>query len=169
MAEFNPFAALSLIVAPAVLTNSVSVMVMSTSNRLARAVDRARELSKELDASDEASLGEAPRRLRELDVTEQRTFLLLVALRSEYLALGGFALATLFSLLGAVVVPIGIASLGHVLEACGVLSGLVGVGALVRASVMLLQETRAVVDLIRQRAAGIHAKFDHSDEDDSAT
>jgi hypothetical protein len=37
----NPYAALSLIVAPAVLTNASSVLVLSTSNRLARAVDRA--------------------------------------------------------------------------------------------------------------------------------
>ena len=43
--DFNPLATLSFIVAPAVLTNAASVMVMSTSNRLARAVDRARELS----------------------------------------------------------------------------------------------------------------------------
>jgi hypothetical protein len=37
----NPFAALSLIVAPAILTNASAVLAMSTSNRLARAVDRA--------------------------------------------------------------------------------------------------------------------------------
>jgi hypothetical protein len=45
----NPFAVLSLIVAPAVLTNASSVLVMSTSNRLACAVDRTRELSKQLE------------------------------------------------------------------------------------------------------------------------
>jgi hypothetical protein len=167
--EFNPFAALSLIVAPAVLTNAASVMVMSTSNRLARAVDRARELSRELDDTDDRSKADAPRRLRELAVTEQRTLMLLVALRSEYMALGGFALATLVSLLGAVVVPLGIAELGRVLEALGVLAGLVAVGALVRGSMVLLKETRAVVDLIGERAAGIHAKYDRADEDDSAT
>jgi hypothetical protein len=33
----SPFAALSLIAAPAILTNAASLLVMSTSNRLARA------------------------------------------------------------------------------------------------------------------------------------
>jgi len=44
-AQTNFFSALSLIVAPAVLTNAASVLLMSTSNRLARSVDRARELT----------------------------------------------------------------------------------------------------------------------------
>ena len=46
----NPFAALSLFVAPSILTNACSVPIMSPSNRLARTVDRARELSRELEA-----------------------------------------------------------------------------------------------------------------------
>jgi hypothetical protein len=37
--------ALSFIVAPAVLTNASSILVLSTSNRLARAVDRMRVVS----------------------------------------------------------------------------------------------------------------------------
>ena len=49
MADANPFAALSLIVAPAILTNASSILAMSTSNRLARAADRARELAKQLE------------------------------------------------------------------------------------------------------------------------
>jgi Protein of unknown function (DUF2721) len=48
----NPFAAFSLIVAPAILTNAASVLVMSTSNRLARAVDRARDRARQLEAHD---------------------------------------------------------------------------------------------------------------------
>jgi hypothetical protein len=49
--QVNPFAVLSLIVAPAVLTNACSVLVLSTSNRLARATDRVRELAKQLEAA----------------------------------------------------------------------------------------------------------------------
>ncbi len=45
----NPFAALSLIAAPAVLTNASSLLILSTSNRLARAVDRARQMTTELE------------------------------------------------------------------------------------------------------------------------
>jgi len=73
----NPFSVLSLIVAPAILTNASSVLVMSTSNRLARAVDRARELSKQLEETTDFTSVEAERRLRELAAAEQRTVLLL--------------------------------------------------------------------------------------------
>lgn len=62
----NPFAILSLIVAPAILTNASSVLIMSTSNRLARTVDRARELSKQLEEATDFSSIESRRRLREL-------------------------------------------------------------------------------------------------------
>ena len=58
--QVNPFAVLSFIVAPAVLTNASSVLALSTSNRLARAVDRARELSKQLEEA--GALGR-PRRV----------------------------------------------------------------------------------------------------------
>jgi len=36
----NPFASLSLIAAPAVLTNASSVLALGTSNRFARAIER---------------------------------------------------------------------------------------------------------------------------------
>src|SRR5690606_11582660 len=75
--EGNPFAVLSLIVAPAILTNASSVLVMSTSNRLARAVDRGRELSKQLEAGNEFTSPEARRRLSELTASETRALLLL--------------------------------------------------------------------------------------------
>src|SRR5262245_5631932 len=104
--QLNPFAVLSLIVAPALLTNTSSVLIMSTSTRLARAVDRARELSKQLEEANDLASAEAMRRLRELAVTEQRSLMLLTALRSFYAAMGSFASATLVSLLGAVLTPL---------------------------------------------------------------
>ena len=134
----NPFAVLSLIVAPAVLTNASSVLVMSTSNRLARAVDRARELSKQLEEAGALTSSEAVRRLRELAATEQRSLMLLVALRSFYVALGSFASAALVSLLGAVLVPMGAGGPVRVLEVGGVVAGLLAVSALVHGSVMLV-------------------------------
>lgn len=81
--DANPFAALSLIVAPAILTNACSVLIMSTSNRFARTVDRARELARELEGSKALASPVAARRLRELTTTEERSLLLLRALRSR--------------------------------------------------------------------------------------
>ena len=156
MNETNPFAVLSLIVAPAILTNACSLLSMSTSNRLARAVDRARELAKQLE---EPAAGgtEATRRLHELAAAEQRSVMLLSALRSFYIALSAFATATLVSLLGAVLIRFsGPIVLG--LEFAALLAGLVAVGSLVHGSLLLVRETRIAVSVLRQRAAPVRAR-----------
>jgi hypothetical protein len=156
--DVNPFAVLSLIVAPAVLTNASSVLAMSTSNRLARAVDRARELSKQLEATRELATPQAERRLHELSLAERRTLLLLRALRAMYAALGGFASATLLSLLGAVLVPVQMPWLVGGLEMIAIGAGLFAVGALVYGSSLLLRETRIAVGVIQERIAGLQAR-----------
>src|SRR5271157_4475553 len=46
----NPFAVLTAVVAPAILTNASSVLALGTSNRLARVVDRTRVVAAELSA-----------------------------------------------------------------------------------------------------------------------
>ena len=151
----NPFAVLSLIVAPAILTNASSVLVMSTSNRLARVVDRARDLSKQLEARDGMSSPETDRRLKELTAAENRTVLLLRGLRSFYVALGGFASATLISLFGAVLVPVGDVRLVRAIEIVGVAAGLTAVAAIVRGSALLLKETRIAVRVLSERIRAI--------------
>ncbi|MGH7573516.1 MAG: DUF2721 domain-containing protein [Longimicrobiales bacterium] len=78
--EANPFAILSFIIAPAILTNASSVLAMSTSNRLARAVDRARELTKQLEEYVETGSAVTDRRLRELAASETRALMLIRAL-----------------------------------------------------------------------------------------
>jgi hypothetical protein len=159
----NPFAVLSLIVAPAILTNASSVLVMSTSNRLARAVDRARELSKQLEGAETYASPQAERRLQELTAAEQRTLLLLRGLRCFYVALGGFALPALISLLGAVISPIGAGATVQALVIAGVAAGLVAVAALVYGSMLLLRETRIAVRVLTERAATVRARAESSD------
>lgn len=155
----NPFAVLSLIVAPAILTNASSVLIMSTSNRLARGADRARELSKQLEESADLTTPEAKRRLHELSAAETRTLLLLRALRSFYVALGAFAFAAFVSLLGAVTAPIKLSAIVLPLELAGVASGLVAVAALVYGSILLFRETRIAVQVISARAATVRERF----------
>jgi hypothetical protein len=154
----NPFAILSFIVAPAILTNASSVLAMSTSNRLARAVDRARELSKQLETELNES-PETPRRLRELGVAEQRALMLIRALRSFYAALGGFAAAALLSLLGAVMVSLRAETTVIVFEVIAVSTGLLAVGALVHGSIVLVRETQLAVQVLRERAETIRARI----------
>ncbi len=158
----NPFAVLSLIVAPAILTNATSVLIMSTSNRLARGADRARELSKQLEGTADLNCPEAERRLRELSTAEERTLLLLRSLRSFYVALGSFAFAAFASLLGAVLAQIQMRAVVFPLELAGVASGLVAVAGIVYGSTLLLRETRIAVRVVTERAASIRDRFSSS-------
>jgi len=157
--QSSPLSALSLIVAPAILTNASTVLVMSTSNRLARASDRARELAKQLEAEPTSATPEATRRLNELAATVRRSLLLLVALRCMYVALGSFASATVFALLSVVLASTGHTTGTWVCETLGMAAGMVALGALVYGAVLLVRETRIVVDLLQERAAGIRARL----------
>ena len=80
----NPFALLSLIAAPAVLTNAASVLVMSTTNRFLRASERMRALSVRVE---EKKLTPGLRALvrKQVDRTERQAVLLLGALRAAYI------------------------------------------------------------------------------------
>ena len=157
--ESNPFAVLSLIVAPSILTNASSVLIMSTSNRLARGVDRAREISKQLEETADLKSTEAQRRLRELTAAESRTLLLLRSLRSFYVALGAFAFAAFVSLMGAVAAPIQLQAIVVPLELAGVVTGMIAVASLVYGSVLLLRETRIAVQIVSERAATVRERF----------
>lgn len=162
----NPFAVLSFIVGPAILTNAASLLAMSTSNRLARAVDRARELSKQLEATKEVVPGETDRRLRELGAAEHRALLLIRALQSFYTALGGFAAAALISVFGAVLVSLGVHSLVPAFEIVAVITGFIAVGAMVQGSIVLVRETRIAVQVLRERAAGVRARMSYVEDGD---
>jgi hypothetical protein len=159
----NPFAALSLIVAPAILTNASSVLAMSTSSRLARAVDRARDLARQLEsqAPDQTHADhkrEAERRLGELAATEHRAITLLRVLRCFYVALGGFASATFFSLVGAVSATVTTGLTVTLLEWIAVAAGGIAVGSLVRGSALLVYETGIAVQVMSERAASVRLR-----------
>ena len=156
--QSSPLAVLSLIVAPAVLTNASTVLAMSTTNRLARASDRVRELARQLEEADDYSSPQSLRRLRELSSAERRSLMLLAALRSVYVALGGFACATLFALLGAALSSVQEGLAVRLLGALGLLAGLVALAALVHGSVVLVRETRVVVQVLQERAADVRAR-----------
>ena len=155
----SPFAALSLIVAPAVLTNASTVLIMSTSNRLARATDRAREFTVKLEQPGALEAGGAGRDARELDAALRRALMLIRALRYFYGALGGFASATLLSLVGAVLASATSSGLTLGLEIVALSSGLLAVTALVAGALILVRETRVAVDVMRERATHIEARI----------
>ncbi len=160
----NPFAALSLIVAPAIMTNACTVLAMSTSNRLARTADRARELSREIEGPEVVPDDVAARRSRDLGTAEARSLLLLRALRSVYVALSGFATAALASLLGATFIAAGPGAITVSLESVAILAGAIAVASLIYASVLLVRETRLAVASLQARAAAAQLRARRPDK-----
>ena len=155
----NPFTVLTLIAAPAVLTNASSVLALGTSNRFARAIDRARALSAQLEK--EAVTGDPMTLLRvhQLNRTERRSLMLLQALRAFYFALGSFAAAALVSLIGA-----SVAASEHALLYRGALllalaTGVVGVSGLVIGCSLLVGETQLAVKNVHEEAKLVRERY----------
>lgn len=155
----NPFAALSLIVAPAVLTNASSILVLSTSNRLARAIDRARTLATQLELPSGVPNRFLGLRLKELASSEQRALMLLSALRLFYASLGAFAGAALTSLLGAALSSAAYVAVSATLELIAVAAGFIGVAGLIFGCVVLLRETRIAVLVVSEEASVLRDHF----------
>jgi hypothetical protein len=136
----NPFAMLTFIVAPAILTNASSINALATSNRLGRATERAREISSKLEGR---SLDEwTELHLNLLAYAERRIRLLVRALAAFYLSIGAFAASALVSLVGAGLVVAEQGLLGHIATAVSLTAGLTGVGGLVVGSGYLVWESR---------------------------
>jgi small-conductance mechanosensitive channel len=146
----NPFAVLTLIGAPAILTNASAVMSLSTSNRFARAVDRARALAKEFQTKKDTPDDHAASRFRQLTYANRRALLLVRALTAFYVSLGAFAAAALTSLFGAVFFAVGVTGAREVTMFLAILCGLVGVGGLVGGSFILVWETRLTLAIVRE-------------------
>ena len=153
----NPFGILTFIVAPAILTNASSVMSLGTSNRFARAIDRARELAgliegKDLNEEKTASL------FRRMQMTERRSQLLVRALTAFYTSVGSFAAASLVSLMGAVFFIAHHEWLHEATQVIAFCAGVIGVGGLVAGSSLLVSETRLTLKILRDETTRLTEK-----------
>jgi hypothetical protein len=153
MAPFgeNPFAALTIVVAPAILTNASSVLCLGTANRLARVVDRTRVVSADL-AHAEPSADSYLVCRRQLEALRVRWRLVLQALKFFYMSLGSFAAATLISLFGAVFATSGLHLPFPFIAILGLVSGTVGVAGLVYGCSKVMQETRLAIQNLEEEA-----------------
>lgn len=146
----GPFAARSLIVAPAILTNACTLLIMSTSNRLARAVDLTRELADKLDMVGPDDLGSTTeRRIVDMEAASERSLLLLQALRAIYASLAGYASATFIALIATLFASQLPRSVSQALELCASGAAALGVGGMVWAAAVLLAETRIAARALR--------------------
>ena len=148
----NPFAILTAIVAPAVLTNACSVLALGTSNRIARVVDRTRVVNTELVELPAGSplLNNVNRQYERLRV---RAKLLLKALRIIYAALGGFAASALISVIGAVVTYTARQLAFWIAGAIALAVGIFAVSALVSGCTLMVRETRLALLSIGEEEA----------------
>jgi hypothetical protein len=147
----NPFAVLTAVVAPAILTNASSVLCLGTGNRLARVVDRTRILAAEMASLDPRG-AEAQVRSRQIERLQARARLLLRALRIFYATLGGFAAAALISVLGSAVAYYNWEAGFQAAAVLGLGIGVFAVGGLVAGCALMVQETRFAVDLLAEEA-----------------
>lgn len=137
----TPLELLTVIAAPALITNASTVMIMSTSNRFARVVDRSRVLDAEL-AKDELT-GPRRRDLAAVYAMARRRVLFLVrALTILYIGVGSFALGTFTGLLGAVIQHFGYEDVAPVITGVSLGAVTIGTLALTVAGIMMTVETR---------------------------
>jgi len=147
----NPFAVLTAIVAPAILTNASSVLALGTSNRLARVVDRTRVVAAEL-AAFEPEGPDYQMWAAQLEPLEVRAQLLLKALRLFYAGLGLFAASALVSVGGSIAAYYGQKLLFEAAAALAVLSGASAVLGLASGCVLMVHETQLAVENLAEEA-----------------
>lgn len=154
----NPFAALTFIAAPALLTNASSLLLLGTSNRLARAVDRMRAVTSQLEhhaaADDTVNL--------ELDLlrwAEQRVRIIVRAMTAFYLAVGSFACGTMLALVGAALVTPAHEAARIWVMRMTILACLVGVVAIMFASLALVFESWLTYRILSREAGLVRQRF----------
>ena len=147
----SPFAVVTFIAAPALLTNATSLLAASTINRMLRTRDRMQEL---YEKSEHSSLTkeESERLLILTNRVERQAALLLRSLGSIYVALGCFAAATLVTLLGASLAHFQGALWFSLLGGLGLVLGFVGLIGIVWGSLDLFQATQLSLVNIRDEA-----------------
>jgi hypothetical protein len=140
----DPFSILTVVVAPAVLTNASSVLALGTNNRLARVADRTHTAIAQL-AKLEPGTGDHEVSAAQLPDLQTRAQLLLRALRCFYLGLGLFASSALISIAGSIMVYYGWPAAFQIAAGIGVLCGASAVIALVCGCVLMIRETQLAV------------------------
>jgi hypothetical protein len=141
----NAFQLLTFIAAPALLTNASTVLVLSTSNRFARAVDRARNLE----------LSKGPDRAQALSRVTRRALALNRALTAFYIAIASFATGTFSELLGGGIAAIVRGEIAPVITMVGLFVATIGTIAIATGAAFLVAETWDSYNGLREEARDI--------------
>lgn len=147
----SPFAVLTTVVAPAILTNACSVLALGTSNRIARVVDRVRVISDRIMALP-ADDPECVYWGKQLGGLRQRARYLFWALRLIYAALGAFALAALIAIVGSALAVTGVEPVFQASAIAGLIVGTAGVAGLAIGCVLMVNEVRLALNQTQDEA-----------------
>lgn len=144
----NPFAMITIIGAPAILTNASSILGLSTGTRLMKCLDNISQIEKKIKECQNDDIKPIYQQQNQMAYSQSRNFLR--ALRASYTSLGAFAFSCFLTLVGsAMVLFVGI----NYIEPLVVLSlivGAIGVMGLVWASVELFIASKITVNLMRK-------------------
>lgn len=147
----NPFAVLTAVVAPAILTNASSVLALGTNNRLGRVVDRTRVVYADLAATKPGS-EEHRDWTAQLAALRVRAQMLLRGLRMFYAALGLFAASALVSVGGSIAAFYGDRLLFEIAAGLAVATGASAVVGLAVGCLLMVHETRLAVQSLAAEA-----------------
>lgn len=151
----SPFVVLSFLAAPAILTNASTLLALGTSNRLARAADRARLAAQTLVSIKDRADPMVQFQQDDFHSATIRAQLLVKALRRFYLSAGCFAMGTCVALIGAFLDYFHIRTFDWAAQALTLIAALAGVGGLMHGSWILLTETRIALRVLDQHHAAI--------------
>jgi len=146
----SPFSVLTAVVAPALLTNSSTVLVLGLGNRIARVVDRTRTVAGVMARTEED--GELYQRLQQAGLLGRRRQYLGRALRLGYAAVGGFAAEALVAVMGGTLVHYELHWEARVAALAALTIGFASVGSLVMACVYMVRETAVALDNLSEEA-----------------
>jgi hypothetical protein len=156
--DTNPFVVLSYVSGPALLTNATSLLLLSTTNRFARAIDRSRHLT-DLIAARPAGRDLSVEEY-EVPIVGRRIRLIALSIASFYLAAAMFALATVTSILGAVLAEQFGGAILDLIVGFAVFLGAVGFAAFVTGAFALVIETRLVMRALAFESAAAMAALE---------
>jgi uncharacterized membrane protein len=159
----NPFAVLTAVVAPAILTNASSVLCLGTSNRIARVVDRTRVVTAEI-ATLETGSSEYQARVSQLERLRVRAQLLFKALRITYASLGSFAAAALISVIGSALAFYDQRLAFRAAAVLGLAVGAFGVVGLTSGCMLMVRETRLALQNIVEEAELARSRYRSGDQ-----
>ena len=147
----SPFAVLTAVVAPALLTNSSTVLVLGLGNRIARVIDRTRTVAAVMaNASEHSELYQ--RLQQQTNLLDQRARMLSKSLRLGYAAVGGFAAEALIAVVGGMLVHYDFEPAARIAAMIALTIGFVSVGSLVFACVYMVHETAIALDNLQEEA-----------------